>query len=337
MRRSSRILDDTSNPIDRGFTYENTIDPSGDARIMDIGLIKRFGHFLAVVEEGHFGRAAARLGMSQPPLTAQIQLLERALGVKLLERSRLGTRPTWEGEVLLPAVRRLEESARAVEALAREVRLGRRELINIGCITSAMLGTLPPVMRAFRALQPETVITMRELDTSDALEALRRGEIDVAFARMERDVYPIRMAPLAVDRLVAAVPDTDPLAGFPSIDLAALESRPMVMLPRSISPAYFDGLVAACRGAGFEPVASREVNSAMAQIALVASGLGVALVSSGMAALAPLGVTFVPFTAPIEAVGVAVAWNSKRDSPICRAVVGIARELARHPADTHSA
>jgi DNA-binding transcriptional LysR family regulator len=295
---------------------------------MDLSLIKRFGHFLAVVEEGHFGRAAARLGMSQPPLTTQIQLLERALGVKLLERSRLGTRPTWEGKVLLPAVRRLEESALAVEALAREVRLGRRELVTIGCITSAMFATLPPVMRAFRALRPETVITVREMDTSDAMEALRRGEIDVAFARLERDLFPIRMARLAPDRLIAAVPDSDPLAALSEIDIALLETRPMVMLPRAISPAYFDGVVAACRHAGFAPVPAREVNSAMAQLALVASGLGVALVSSGMASFGPPGVTFRPLMVPVEAVGVAVAWNSERDSPICREMVALAREIA---------
>lgn len=295
---------------------------------MDLNLIKRFGHFLAVVEEGNFGRAAARLGMSQPPLTAQIQILERALGVKLLERSRLGTRPTWEGEVLLPAVRRLEESALAVEALAREVRLGRRSLVTIGCITSAMFETLPPVIRAFRRLQPDTVITVREMDTADAMEALRRGEIDVAFARLDRDLFPIRMQPLAPDRLIAAVPDSDALAEAASIDLAMLEARPLVMLPRSISPAYFDGVVAACRQAGFSPVAAREVNSAMAQLALVASGLGVALVSSGIAALAPAGVSFRPLAVPVEAVGVSVAWNSERDSPVSRAVVDVAREIA---------
>jgi len=295
---------------------------------MDRSLIKRFGHFLAVVEEGHFGRAAARLGMSQPPLTAQIQLLERALGVKLLERTRQGARPTWEGEVLLPAVRRLEESALAVEALAREVKLGRRELVTIGCITSAMFATLPPVIRAFRARRPETVIAVREMDTSDAMESLRRGEIDVAFARLERDLFPIRMASLATDRLMAAIPDSDPLALLEVVDLAMLEDRPMVMLPRAISPAYFDGVVAACRDAGFAPVPAREVNSAMAQLALVASGLGVALVSSGMASFGPPGVHFRPLTHPVEAVGVSVAWNSERDNPISRELVVIARELA---------
>lgn len=308
-----------SNPIDVALRYDNRI-------VMDLNLIKRFGHFLAVVEEGHFGRAATRLGMSQPPLTAQIQLLERALGVKLLERSRQGTRPTWEGEVLLPAVRRLEESARAVEALAREVRLGKRELVTIGCITSAMFETVPPILRAIRARLPETVVSVRELDTNDAVEALRRGEVDLAFARLDRDRFPIRVVPLAPDRLMAALPQDDALAACETIELSSLESRPLVMLPRAISPAYFDGLVAACRRAGFTPVAAREVHSAMAQLALVASGLGVALVSSGMACLAPPGVVFRPLSVPVAAVGVAVAWNSERESAMTRAIVGVARE-----------
>ena len=296
---------------------------------MDRNLLKRFSHFLAVVEEGHFGRAAAKLGMSQPPLTAQIQALEHALGVKLIERTRQGARPTWEGEVLLPAVRRLEEAALGVEALAREVKQGRRELVTIGCITSAMLATLPPVIRAFRARRPDAVIAVREIDTSDAIEALRRGEIDIAFARLERDRFPLRAVPLSMDRLLVALPDSDPLAQERQIDIAALQDRPLVMLPRAISPAYFDGMVAACREAGFAPVPAREVNSVMAQLTLVASGLGVALVSNGMAILAPPHVVFRPLMQKVEAVGVAVVWNSERDNELCREIVVIAKQIAQ--------
>jgi DNA-binding transcriptional LysR family regulator len=290
---------------------------------MDLNLIKRFGHFLAVVEEGHFGRAATRLGMSQPPLTAQIQALERGLGVRLLDRSRYGTRPTPEGEILLPAVRRLEEASRAVEALAREVRSGKRALITIGCVTSGMFEILPPVVRAFQAARPDVVVSVREMDTTVALEALRSGEVDIALARLERDRFPIRMVKAAPDWLVAAVPDSDPLAAGPTIPLQAFEGRPMVVLPRSISPAYFDGTVAACRAAGFTPLAAREVSSVMAQLALVASGLGVALVSSGVACLALPGVAFRPLAEPVPAVGVALAWNAERESEMIREIVGI--------------
>ena len=301
---------------------------------MNFALIRRFEHFLAVVEEGHFGRAAARLGMSQPPLTAQIQALERALGVRLLERSRQGARPTWEGEALLPAVRRLEESARAVEALAREVRLGRRELLTVGCVTSAMFETFPPIVRAFRAARPSTVVSVKEMDTTDAVEALRRGELDLAFARLERDHHPIRATPIAPDYLVVALSESDPLASETKVDLAALEAHPMIVLPRSISPAYFDGIVAACRTAGFAPVAANEVNSALAQLALVASGLGVALVSAGMAHLAPRGVVFRPLVTQAKAVGIAVAWNVERENEAIRGMISVAQAMATADAIT---
>lgn len=292
---------------------------------MDVNLIKRFGHFLAIVEEGNFSRAAARLGISQPPLTAQIQSLEHALGVKLLERARNGTRPTWEGEALLPAVRRLEESARAVEALARELRSGKRELVTIGCITSAMFDTLPPLVRAFRAARPDAVVTVREMDTTDALEALRRGDVDIILARLDRDRPPMRLSPLTPDHFVAALPDTHPLLTFEVIDLRALAGEPMVVLPRAISPAYFDSLSAACLAAGFTPLAAREVSSAMAQLALVSAGLGVALVSSGMAKLAPQGVSFRKLLVPAPTVGVSVAWHEEREGEAVRVLVDLAR------------
>jgi DNA-binding transcriptional LysR family regulator len=285
---------------------------------MDVNLIKRFQHFLAVVEEGHFGRAALRLGMSQPPLTAQIQALERGLGVKLLDRSRQGTRPTPEGAILLPAVRRLEEAARAVEALAREVRSGKRAVITVGCVTSGLFEPLPRLMRRFQAARPDVVITIREMDSAVAIEALRAGEVDVALARLDRDRLPIRVLAGPPDPLTVALAEDDPLAAQARIDLASLAGRPMVVLPRAISPAYFDGLVAACRQSGFEPNAAREVTSALAQLALVAAGLGVALVSSGMACLAPPGVVFRPLRKPVAAVGVALAWNVERESDISR-------------------
>jgi len=157
-----------------------------------------------------------------------------------------------------------------------------------------------------------------------ALEALRSGEVDVALARLDRDRFPIRMVPAAPDWLVAALPDTDPLAAQATIPLQSFEGRPMVVLPRAISPAYFDGTTAACRAAGFSPLAAREVSSVMAQLALVASGLGVALVSSGMACLALRGVAFRPLAVPVASVGVALAWNAERETEITRAIVAIA-------------
>jgi len=291
---------------------------------MDFRLVRRLGHFLAVAEEGHFGRAAARLGISQPPLTAQIQALERELGVRLLERTGKGARPTREGEALLPLARRVAGDAADLEALARELRAGRNAPVSIACVTSALFDYLPPLVRALQAARPDAAIGVREMDTADAMEALRRGEVDLALLRADREITPIRLRAMGEDRLVAALPAGHVvLAGPDPLPLAMLADEPMLVLPRAISPAYSDAMTAACRAAGFAPVAVREVGSAMAQLGFVAAGLGVALVSEGMARLNPPGVAFRRLAGPVRGVGVALAWNAERERAATRLALGI--------------
>ena len=299
---------------------------------MDFRLVRRLGHFLAVAEEGHFGRAAARLGISQPPLTAQIQALERELGVKLLDRTGKGARPTREGEALLPLARRLAEDAGQLEALAKDLRAGRHAPVALACVTSALFDYLPPLVRGMQAARPSSAIVVREMDTADAVEALRRGEVDLALLRLDRDRHPVRLRSLGRDVLAAALPEAHPLAtASPGddapLDLAALADEPMLVLPRAISPAYSDAMVAACRDAGFAPRAEREVGSAMAQLGFVAAGLGVALVSAGMARLRPPGVAFRALAGPIHAVGVALAWHAERESAATRLALELAEAL----------
>ncbi len=299
---------------------------------MDFRIVRRLGHFLAVAEEGHFGRAAARLGLSQPPLTAQIQALEAELGVQLLERTRKGTRPTRAGEALLPMLRRLAEDAKQVEALAKELRAGRHAPMAMACVTSALFDYLPPLVRALRESQPDAAIVVEEMDTVDAVEALRRGEVDFALARLDGARPPLGVLALGSDALVAALPEGHALLGDPGpLELAALAEEPLVSLPRSISPAYFDRQVAACRAAGFEPRSVREVGSAMAQLAIVAAGLGVALVSSAMARLSPPGVGFRPLRAAVESVGVALVWNAERETEAARLARATAARVFASP------
>ncbi len=293
--------------------------------MVDFRSLRRMGHFLAVAEEGHFGRAAARLGLSQPPLTAQIQALEAELGVRLLERGRNGTRPTREGEALIPILRRIVEDAKRAEALAMELRAGRHAPMAMACVTSALFGFLPPLARALRAIRPDAALSVQEMDTTDSLEALRRGEVDFALVRLDSAHPPFGVLPLGADRLLAALPEGHRLAGPGALDLALLAEEPLVALPRSISPAYFDRQVQACRDAGFEPRAMREAGSASAQLAFVAAGFGVALVSSGIAQLRPPGVVFRELAGRVSAVGVALAWNEDRETE----AVKLAREAAQ--------
>lgn len=297
---------------------------------MDFRLVRRLGHFLAVAEEGHFGRAAARLGISQPPLTAQIQALERELGVALLERTGKGARPTRAGEALLPLARRVAGAASDLETLAHELRAGRHAPVAIACVTSALFDYLPPLVRALQAARPEAAIGVRELDTADAVEALRRGEVDLALLRLDRARGALRLLPLGEDHLAVALPDGHALLEQDGpLPLLALAEAPMLTLPRAISPAYSDAMVAACHEAGFAPRVVREVGSAMAQLGFVAAGLGIALVSSGMARLKPPGVDFRMLAGPIRAVGVALAWHAERESDTTRLAVELAGGLFR--------
>jgi DNA-binding transcriptional LysR family regulator len=248
--------------------------------------------------------------------------------VRLLERTRKGARPTREGEALLPIIRRLAEDAKQVEQLARELKAGRQLPMALACVTSALFDYLPPLVRALRDAQPDSAMAVQEMDTADAVEALRRGEVDFALARLDRDRPPLRVLPLGEDALVVALPEGHALLAAPGpVPLAALAREPLMLLPRSISPAYFDRQVTACRAAGFEPVAVREVSSAMAQLAFVAAGLGAALVSSGMAVLRPPGVAFRALAGPVAAVGVALVWNGERESEAAKLAVAVARRV----------
>nr|WP_235913932.1 LysR family substrate-binding domain-containing protein [Pseudoroseomonas coralli] len=240
-----------------------------------------------------------------PPLAAPVQALEAELGVKPLERTCEGARARRAGEALPLLARRQAEDAGTLQALAHEL----------------------------RAERPEAAIIVRELDTTDALEALRRGEVDIALLRPGRDRPPGRVLPLGEDHLVAALPEDHPLLAQPApLPLAALMEEPLPFLPRAISPACFDSLVAACRAAGFGPRGVREAGSAMAQLSFVASRLGVALVSSGTARMHPAGVVFRPLHGPIRAVSVALGWNEERQSEAaCGAVALAGRVFARPP------
>jgi len=196
--------------------------------------------------------------------------------------------------------------------------------VAIACVTSALFDYLPPLVRALQAARPDAAIGVREMDTADAMEALRRGEVDLALLRADREIAPIRLRAMGEDRLVAALPAGHAvLAGPDPLPLAMLADEPMLVLPRAISPAYSDAMTAACRAAGFAPVAVREVGSAMAQLGFVAAGLGVALVSEGMARLNPPGVAFRRLAGPVRGVGVALAWNAERESEATRLALGI--------------
>ncbi|MCJ2033392.1 LysR family transcriptional regulator [Methylobacterium sp. J-068] len=298
--------------------------------MINVRLIRHLWVFLAVAEEKHFGRAAQRLGMSQPPLTEQIQALEQALRVRLFDRNRRGVQLTPAGSAILPAVRTFAEQLGRLELAVREAIDGQTGTLRIGAINSAMLEDLPPLVERLRVAYPQTTVSVREIDSVEAVPALEAGELDLAFARLEGELGPtIRSHAVAQDRLVVAVPQEHPLARRSEIALADLAHADFTMFSRRFSPVYFDHVLAACHARGFSPRILHEVRSVTSQIAFVACGQGIALVPARFERLAPPQVAFRALTERVEIVAAALVWSTARHNPLVDAVIALAQDMRR--------
>ncbi|MFP3457289.1 LysR substrate-binding domain-containing protein [Psychrobacter sp. SIMBA_152] len=291
-------------------------------------LIKQLWMFLAVAEELHFGRAANRLGMSQPPLTEQIKILEHSLKMTLFERSRRGTRLTPAGEAILPSVKTFVNQVEKLEEVVREIAKGQLGVLHIGAITSAMLETVPALMEKLEKGYPDLTVYLKEIDTVEAVPALEAGEIDVAFVRTDVLVSErLTSKVLATDRLAVAIKRDDPLANCEHLSLIQLVNKSFIFSARQVSPAYFDYLISICQKNNVSPRLIHEVRSVTSQIAYVSSGQGVALVPYGMQSIAPKNVVLIPLSENIEVVTSTMVWNSERHHPMIDCIHGLLQEV----------
>lgn len=305
---------------------------------IDFRLIRQLWMFMAVAEEQHFGRAAKRLNMSQPPLTEQIKVLEQSLKLQLFHRSRRGTQLSPAGAAILPAIQQFAGQVEKLEQVIREVAAGQSGVLHIGAITSAMLETVPPLIDELKAAHPHLTVFVKEIDSVDAAPALNAGELDLAFVRVDSDVGDgIATMPLAEDRLAVALPKDHPLAAQPHVRLSSLAGEQLVISSRQVSPVYFDHLMSVCRSHGMTPRVLHEVRSVTSQIAYVGCGQGVALVPSSTHKLAPENVTVRPLKEKVMVVTAALLWNTKRFHPIVEEAVSLLRRRElKSKARTHT-
>lgn len=297
--------------------------------MINFRLIRHLWLFLAVAEEQNFGRAAKRLGMSQPPLSEQIQVLEQALKVKLFDRSRRGAKLTPVGAAILPAVRKFADQLERLELAVEEAVAGQSGMLTIGAISTAMFDVLPRLIEQLKVDYPHLTVSVREIDSVEAIPALESADIDLAFARLDGDLgTSIKSLPLLEDRLVVALAADHPLASRTRISLSSLANEPLVMFARKVSPVYFDNLIATCRDSGFSPRVLHEVRSVASQIAFVSYGQGIALVPASLKKLAPANVVFRPLSQKLKVVTTAVAWNADRPNPLIDEVIARLRAKA---------
>jgi len=272
--------------------------------------------FLVVAEEQHFGRAAKRLGMTQPPLTEQIQILENALKVKLFIRSKRGAQLTPIGQAIYPAVKKFSEQMEQLEFAVSEAIHGQNGTLTIGGISTAMFEVLPNLLDQLRHEHPDLTILVKEIDSANAVPLLESGEIDLAFARLQGEIGTnLKSIKLTEDRLAVVIPKNHQLASFQQIELKQLSEEIFIMFSRKFSPIYFDTIVSACNTSGFSPRILHEVHSVSTQVAFVSCGQGIALVPASLQKIAPENVVCIPLKETIEVVTTAIAWNTRNTNP----------------------
>ena len=289
--------------------------------------------FVAVAEELHFGRAAARLRLAQSPLSQTIRRLEREMGVTLFDRSTRSVALTPAGRALLPHAHRVFEELELGRQATRAVTGAVYGTITIGFSGALNLRTLPPLTRAVRRRYPQiTVNPVAGVLTRDGVTQVERGALDLAFVALPLDPSPtVRSRLIAREPLGVALPIDHPQAGDSAIDLAELADADFIAIPASAGSGLREAGVAACVNAGFRPRVVQEITDPFMILTLVAAGVGVALMSDGVAAIMPSGSVFVPLRGRPTYLDHAIAWAADNPSGVLPAVLAVAEAVLPTP------
>ncbi|MEN5065576.1 LysR family transcriptional regulator [Achromobacter aegrifaciens] len=284
---------------------------------------RQLRQFVVLATELNYRRAAARLHMTQPPLSVAIKRLETEIGADLFERDRLGVRLTVAGGAFLREAKRLLEGADAALQTARDAAEGRMGALRVCAVPSAALNLLPRILPEFTQRFPHIRLRLTSGSTVGILAGLQRGELDAAFLVPPASGVPgIAITGLQRERLALAVPAGHRVAGMKSARLSDLSDETLVTLAHSDSPGFAGEIVAACQRAGFHPRVLQESSHALISLPLIAAGLGVAIVPAALRRIAIDNVAYVdlmdvkgaPLTyamalaAPAESVNPAVHW-----------------------------
>ena len=274
--------------------------------------LRHLRYFLAVAEELHFGRAAQRLSISQPPLSLNIQQLEASVGAQLFTRNSRGVQLTAAGQAFVPAARALLAQAGAAALQAREVAQGQAGELQIGFAGTLLYCGLPQVLQRFQHSHPKLRLVLRELSSSEQLSELVRDRLDVGFVHTPRVPPGFGQVLVASQAMVACLPQAHPLAKAGPIGLQALQGQALVVVSRAVSPDYHERILSECELAGWLPPVVHELRHWLSVVALVAQGQGVALVPQALAQSAMAGAVFVPLQGSALRYDARCVWRSAR-------------------------
>jgi DNA-binding transcriptional LysR family regulator len=278
--------------------------------------LRQLRYFQAVAEEGHFGRAARRLRMAQPPLSRAVQQLERELGLTLFDRTRRRIELTPAGRALLAQVDRVFASVDQAIDQARRASVGEVGRIAIGYPSSVAFGGMTELLKAFRARSPSVGMVVRELWPQAQVDGLKDGSLDVGFLRGPLDEPALASRVVRRERMVVALPRGHALVARKRISIESLAEEPFIISPRPRGPAYFDQVMRLCHDAGFTPRIVQEAPQ-LDVVSFIAAGFGLALLPASVRDARRPGVVFRPLVGSPRA-DLLVAWRPDESSPVVR-------------------
>jgi DNA-binding transcriptional LysR family regulator len=282
---------------------------------------RQLRYFIAVAEELSFTRAAQRLHLSQPPLSQQIQALEQDLGVRLLERDKRNVTLTAPGRLFLDQARQILAMADEARTQVAEAAAGFSGHLKLAYTVSVSFHpALPQTLLRLGQNAPNVRVWLSEMYSEPQFSAIRNGQIDVGFVRdvptHEDDARALRIDVIDREPLVLALPSGHRLAGRQRVELSEVAGDPFVVQPRELAATLYDRLVRLAAKAGFHPVIRQHAQQINGLLALVAAGIGMALVPASMQVVKLAGVSYVPLGDPDAYLLLAVASQVDSASPV---------------------
>jgi DNA-binding transcriptional LysR family regulator len=290
--------------------------------------LRHLKYFIAVAEEMHFGRAAKRLHIAQPPLSQQIMNLEGELGAKLFDRSRRAIQLTDAGLYFLKEARQLLIHVEQAAETARRIFRGQAGRLSVGFVGSVVHTFLPEGLRLFRDRFPDVELGLQELNTAEQITSLHARRIDVGFLYLDAQDSLLASQTLTRAPLMAVLPKKHALAGRKALDIRDLAQQPFIANTRSSEPVVRDAFISLCHSAGFSPRIAQEAGHVQTVLGLVAAGLGVCLLPDFIKNIRRPGVRYVPLSGSPPVVKLAVVWRSDNSSLLVKSLVTVIESSA---------
>jgi DNA-binding transcriptional LysR family regulator len=291
--------------------------------------------FVAVAEELHFGRAAQRLQMAQSPLSQTVRKLEKDLEVTLFERNTRSVALTAGGHAFLPHAYHILESVETARQAARASSGGVYGHIKIGFTGVLNHLSLPPLTRALRQRYPDIELTLvGRIMTRDAVAQLESGALDLAFVGLPVQSSAVATRLIRREPFGVVLPVDHALADREEIELRELADEGFVTTPLSAGSSLQEVAMKACVDAGFRPRVVQEITDPYMILLLVSTGVGIALMTSGIAPIAPPGTVFVPLAGEPVYMQHGLGWSAKRVSPAVEVALELAEEILPTPIET---